>query len=99
LGLLGGDGDRLEAGALAEDGDFPVALVGLLPAGFQVLGPVGLDVLVRGEDAGGDGGLAEELGRVLLGADAEADGLAGVADRGETEDLAGGGECPDVPDA
>jgi hypothetical protein len=88
----------LEAGAAAEDGDVAVAAVGVPPAGLEIVGAVLLDVLIRGEDTAGDRALAEELGRVLLGGDAEADGLAGVLDGGEAEDLAGGGECPDVLD-
>jgi hypothetical protein len=72
---------------------------GLTPAGLELVGPVLLDVLVGGEHTGGDGGLAEELGRVLLGPEAQPDGLAGVADRGQPDDVARGGERPDVPDA
>ena len=87
--MLGRDRDGLEADAVAEDGDVAVALVPFPPAGLELLGPVLLDVLVGGEDTGGDGGLPEELGRVLLGGDAQADGLAGMADRGQPQDLTG----------
>jgi hypothetical protein len=76
----GGDRDGLEAGAVAEDGDVAVALVPFPPAGFDLVGAVLLDVLVGGEHAGGDGGLAEELAGVLLSAEAEPDGLACVLD-------------------
>jgi hypothetical protein len=67
LGLLRGDRDSLEAGAVAEHGDAAAALVPGLPAFLDCLGPVGLDVLVGRDDAGRDGGFPEELGRVLLG--------------------------------
>jgi hypothetical protein len=43
-------------------------------------GALGVDAPVGGEHARGDGGLAEELGRVLLGGHAQPDGLAGVGD-------------------
>jgi hypothetical protein len=81
LGLLGRDRDGLELGAVAEHGDVAVAGVRVAPSGLDLVGPLLPDVLVRGEHTAGDGGLAEELGGVLLGAEAEADGLAGVADR------------------
>jgi len=57
----------LELGAIAEDGDAAAALVPGLPPFLDGLGPVGLDVLVGGDDTAGDGAVAEQLGRVLLG--------------------------------
>jgi hypothetical protein len=44
------------------------------------LGELGVDALVGGEDAAGDGAVAEEGGAVALGGDAEADGLAGIGE-------------------
>jgi hypothetical protein len=80
LRLLGWDRDRLEAGAGAEHGDVAVPLMGLLPPGFELLGPVRFDVLVGGEHPAGDRGLAEEPGGVPFGPDAQPDGLPGVLD-------------------
>jgi len=98
LGLLGRDGDGLEAGAVTQDGNLAVALVGGLPSFLEFAGAAAVDALVGGQQPRRDGGVAEEAGRVLLGGQPEADRLAGVADGGQAEDLAGGGERPDVPD-
>jgi hypothetical protein len=62
-----GDGDRLELGAVAEDGDAAAALMAGGPAFLDCLGPVRFYVLLCGDDTGRDGGLAEQLGGVLLG--------------------------------
>ena len=41
LAFFGGDADRLEAGAVAEDGDVAAAAVGGLPPFLEVLGVLG----------------------------------------------------------
>src|SRR5215218_3078513 len=62
LGFVGGDHDGLELGAPAEHGNLAAALMGALPAGFQVVRFGLADALVGRQDAAGDGAVAEELG-------------------------------------
>ena len=100
LGFLGGDADGLEAGAGAEDGDVAAAAVGETSSrSLSSSARLGLMSLVGGEDAWGVAPSPKNCAAYRLGGDAEADGLAGVLDGGQAEDLAGGGERLDVPDA
>jgi len=102
LAFFWGDADGLELGIAAEDGDVaaaPAAAIDGCPPFFEFPGLVGRDGALGGDDPGGDAAVAEELGGELLGGEAEADGLAGVADGGQAFHAAGGGEPADVPDA
>jgi hypothetical protein len=96
--LVGGDGDGLELGTIAEHSDTTLVLVTGFPSLLQGLGLLVPDVLVRRQDAARNGGIPKEPRPVLLGPEPEPDGLTRIGDRAQAFQLAGPGVGLDVED-